>query len=174
MIIANMSWTKESVRDFTLFYSLNKSKSQKVMLISYFICMAVLLIIGLVTFIITKVTYVLIVIFVALAIMLLYGVFLYMLMRSMAKKLLEANGENDGLELYIAEEGIMISKEAKPIGMIEWDKLEEGSLTPTATYITTKENSLLIVEDKDIKFGDKAGLIKLLKEKNVKLIGKEL
>lgn len=169
MIITKMVWTKENVREFVTYYTLYKSKTQRILLISYLICAAFICIFGLTVFFILKETIILFVSLGAFVIMAGYIIFFYMMMRSMAKKLITANAENNDLEVCFNEDVIFIRKDNEPFGAIYWDNINEIYTAKNTAYLMSKENALILVEYNRIIAGSKEEFIKLLESKNEQL-----
>lgn len=167
MIIANMNWTKENVWEFVKHHTLHKSKLQKILFAAYIICALLLLVFGITAFVITAEIMVLLFSLGALLVMCAYVVFFYFMMKSMAKKLLEANSENENLEICFNDEVIFVRKNNEPMGIIPWDNITDINIGASAAYITSKENALILIEFKCITTGKKEDFLKLLEVKNI-------
>lgn len=168
MVDFKVDWNKRNVWDFVKYSTLFRTKMQRIMFITYFVCCAVVLVMGIVAYIATKELYMLIIALAVLVIFLIYSGAVFLMMKSFAKKILK---ENEGGEttVSITDLDIMVYEKGEFIGKVDWSSVSQISVVKDAVYIITKENALLLLEYSNIIHGERAEFDRIIGEKNAEL-----
>lgn len=169
MINADIKWTKENVWNFVKYNTFMKTKAQKIVLISYFVCFLVILTAGILSFCITQELTMLLISGAALILLVAYLFIFVFMMKNMAKKILAANQDDTQSSVQLDEEQIVVYNSGTPVGKIDWEKIGEIDVTKSAAYVMTKENALMLLEYSFITEGTKDELVELLVKKNAEL-----
>lgn len=169
MIEANINWTKENVWNFIKYNAFTKSKSQKVILITYIVCFFAVIVAGIVAFFIMQEALMLAVGGVAALMMAAYMVIFVLMMKNAAKKILKSNEDDSSSSVQLEDERIIVFNDGTPVGQVSWENVGEINLSDTAAYVITKKNALMLIEYKSLTSGTESELREFLEKKNAEL-----
>jgi hypothetical protein len=171
MITAKVKNTRENVWDFIIFFTLFLNKRNKVMLLVYLLCFAVIILGGIITFAVMKEILILIITLLFVLVMFISIFVVFLLLKSSTYDFFMAGGgeQAEPLTVTLDKNVIIMKKGDTPVALYEWERVGDAFNAKTASYIFTStgsEGSVLIISHDAITEGTREELIAIIEERN--------
>lgn len=168
MITAKIEWTEENIWDYIKYITFQKGKRNKILIISYAICILLVLTMGITSAIVTGQGLIFAVTGVAVLVLAGYGGFFVYTLKKYAKTIMEVNKDVTFDRIEFEDGGIYVFSGDKENGIIDWEKIQSADYSDKTAYLMTVGNSLLIIEENKIEIGTIEQLKALVDSKLVK------
>lgn len=169
MIQTQLEYNKENIWEFVKHTFLRKRKANKWM---FFLLIGILLCICLISIIGSVLTDQFLLLLFPVVILIMggmYFLFFVLMLKGMAKKLLESSEMQEPVTVMLKNDTILLMKNEIPMGLLDWKKLQEISIGTKAGYLITEKGALLIFEYTKLTHGTPEELRTLLTEKQHEL-----
>ena len=150
----DMRCSEKSVREYVKSAMTGGGQFSK--MLPLVICAALLTampIIGIIGYIITKSTAMLIIAVCAVIMAAGIAIFLHLLIKSTTDKLMEAYGKQAGLVCSVSDSGLIIVRDNRPQRVIGWDKITDMTEGESAFYLTESSDALMILDKSSVLSG---------------------
>ncbi|MCM1488801.1 MAG: hypothetical protein NC203_10595 [Firmicutes bacterium] len=171
MVEIKTSWTEENLSEYYKYTIFSSKKLPKILLAVLPIMYLAIVAYCLAVFIRMKYTLTLVFALVMTLIFAVSVIIFFSMTKSIIRNALKANEDSDFNRAMVDKDAIILLKDEKPLGELEWDKIKTISLNEkfSAVYLSTDEDALLILESKNIINGSWDSLKEIVREKNDKL-----
>lgn len=171
MVEIKTLWSEENLKEYYRFTIFSQRKLPKILLAVFPILYLLMVTICLIVFIQMQISTMLV-----LAILITVGfaisaVIILFMIKSVIKETLKANENSEFNKAVISKDAIILFKDEKPLGALDWEKIGKISVNEKASaiYLSAGENEMLILESKNIINGTWESLKEIVKEKYDKL-----
>lgn len=167
----NITWSMENIWDFVKYTIITKTKQQKFFFLAIIICFAFILTSSIISAVTTQNTFMILLSVIVFAIAAGYFIIYYFIMKNYAKKIYNANKNSPETSIVLTDDNIVICQERQPVGVIGWNDIKDisNNVKKATYYLTTEQNALLLLEEKNIVTGDKFSLMKIIEDKKNEL-----
>ncbi len=171
MVEIKTLWSEDNLKEYYRFMIFSQRKLPKILLVVLPILCLLMVIMCLIVFIQMQIPTMLV-----LAILIAVGfavsaVIILFMIKSVIKETLKTNENSEFDKAVISKDAIILYKDEKPLGALEWEKIEKIFVNEkgSAVYLSAGENEMLILESKNIINGTWEALKEIAKEKHDKL-----
>ncbi len=171
MVEIKTLWSGENLKEYYKFMIFSQRKLPKILLVVLPILCLLMVIMCLIVFIQMQISTMLV-----LAILITVGfavsaVIILFMIKSVIKETMKANENSEFNKAFVSKDSIILFKDEKPLGALDWEKIEKIFINEKASaiYLSAGENEMLIFESKNIINGTWASLEEIAKEKYDKL-----
>lgn len=171
MVEIKTSWSEENLKEYYKFMLFSQRKLPKILLVVLPILCLLMIIMCLIVFIQMQISTMLVLaILIAVGFAVSVMIILFMI-KSVIKETLKTNENSEFNKAVVSKDAIILYKDEKPLGSLEWEKIEKIFVNEKASaiYLSAGENEMLILESKNIINGTWESLKEIAKEKYDKL-----
>lgn len=171
MVEIRTSWTEENLKEYYKYTIFSEKKLPKILLALLPVLYLAILVYCIIVFINMHFTAILVFAIVMTVIFAASAAIFVSMLKSIIKNTLKSNENSDFNKAVISRDAIILFKDEKPFGELDWDKIKKVTLNEkfSAVYLSTEENAVLILESKNILNGTWNTLKEIATEKNDKL-----
>lgn len=164
---------EENVKDYIKTALVSGNIFSKILLAALAVCLLAVAVSGVIAAVYMSRPSMLIITACAVTIGAFYPVFTSLFIKSTTKKLTSESDETNGITIGVCEENILIIKNGKAAGKMEWSDVTEIIEGKTGFFVIEKEGSLLILGKNSVSSGtyDEAGHILRAKKEALKANG---
>lgn len=171
MVEIKTSWTEENLKEYYKYTFFAQKVLPKALLVILPVLYLIIVIYCIIVYINMQFVFTLIFAIVMTVVFALSGLLFVYMLKSIIKNTLKANENSEFNRAVISKDTIILFKDEKPYGELDWEKIKKISVNEkySAVYLSTEENAVLILESKNIINGTWDSLKEIAKEKNDKL-----
>lgn len=171
MVEIKTLWTEENLWQYYKYMIFSEKMLPKILLAVLPILYLVIVIYCLIVYINMQFLLTLVLAIVMTVIFALSAIIFIFMIKSIIKTTLKANENSNFNKAFISKDSIILFKDEKPLGELDWEKIKKISVNDkfSAVYLSTDENAVLILESKNIINGTWDTLKEIAAEKNDKL-----
>lgn len=171
MVEVKLQWNESNLKEYVKYTSFTQNTLSKAALIVFSICYVMIFAFCMIMAFAFNYYFMIGVALILTLLVGIFAVFMVLWLKSYIKNALKANSESDINNVLVCTDALLLLNEDEPLGKIDYENVKEIVFNEKngASYIITKGDAVLILENKNIMLGTCEELKKILEEKKSEL-----